>query len=184
MTSEVQHELDPHSKSAVQSSSEPTSPSPARSDSIPSQSPPPDDAVAPGRLGGETEPLTSSTDQASERLDFRSTALREIGDVASELDIPQHVLRYWEDKFSALRPRRVGGGRRRYSPKDVALLWGIKRLLYERHLTIDGAQKALRDEGIDAIRYPGSAPMDPKLRRRLRKLREDLLVARTDLAGD
>ncbi len=110
--------------------------------------------------------------------------MREIGDVASELDVPQHVLRYWEDKFSVLRPRRVGGGRRRYSPKDVALLWGIKRLLQERHLTIDGAQKALREEGIDAIRYPGAVPIEPRLRKRLRKLRDDLLAARTDLAGD
>ena len=117
------------------------------------------------------------------RLDFRSTALREIGDVATELDVPQHVLRYWEDKFPVLKPRRVGGGRRRYSPKDVALLRGIKRLLHERHLTIDGAQKALREEGIDAVRYPGAVIMDPELRKRLRKLREDLLVARADLAA-
>lgn len=117
------------------------------------------------------------------RLDFRSTALREIGDVATELDVPQHVLRYWEDKFPALKPRRVGGGRRRYSPKDVALLRGIKRLLHERHLTIDGAQKALREEGIDAVRYPGAVAMEPELRKRLRKLREDLLAARADLAA-
>ncbi len=117
------------------------------------------------------------------RLDFRSTALREIGDVATELDVPQHVLRYWEDKFPALKPRRVGGGRRRYSPKDVALLRGIKRLLHERHLTIDGAQKALREEGIDVVRYPGAVTMEPELRKRLRKLREDLLAARADLAA-
>lgn len=103
--------------------------------------------------------------------------------MATELDVPQHVLRYWEDKFPALKPRRVGGGRRRYSPKDVALLRGIKRLLHERHLTIDGAQKALREEGIDVVRYPGAATMEPELRKRLRKLREDLLAARADLAA-
>lgn len=103
--------------------------------------------------------------------------------MATELDVPQHVLRYWEDKFPALKPRRVGGGRRRYSPKDVALLRGIKRLLHERHLTIDGAQKALREEGIDVVRYPGAVTMEPELRKRLRKLREDLLAARADLAA-
>ncbi len=128
------------------------------------------------------QPPSSSVPEPG-RFDFRSTALREIGDVATELDVPQHVLRYWEDKFPALKPRRVGGGRRRYSPKDVALLRGIKRLLHERHLTIDGAQKALREEGIDAVRYPGAVAMEPELRKRLRKLREDLLVARADLAA-
>ncbi len=111
-------------------------------------------------------------------------ALREIGDVASELGVPQHVLRYWEDKFPALRPRRVGGGRRRYSPKDVALLWGIKRLLHDRHLTIDGAQKVLREEGIDAVRYPGPVPMEPGTRKQLVQLRETLRALRTDLSDD
>ena len=182
--SEVQHASDPHSKSAVQLSSESMNPSPVRPDPMPSQSPRSEEAAAPAGPDRETGPAAGPVDQAAERPDFRSTALREIGDVASELDVPQHVLRYWEDKFSALRPRRVGGGRRRYSPRDVALLRGIKRLLYERHLTIDGAQKALREEGIDAIRYPGAVPIDPKLRKRLRKLREDLSAARTDLAGD
>ncbi len=151
---------------------------------MPSRSPRPEEAAGPAGPGRETNPLTGPAAQAGERPDYRGTALREIGDVASELDVPQHVLRYWEDKFSVLRPRRVGGGRRRYSPKDVALLRGIKRLLHERHLTIDGAQKALREEGIDAIRYPGAVPIDPGLRKRLRKLRDDLLAARTDLAGD
>lgn len=113
-----------------------------------------------------------------------ATALREIGDVASELGIPQHVLRYWEDKFAALRPRRVGGGRRRYSPKDVALLWGIKRLLHDRYLTIDGAQKVLREEGIDAVRYPGPAPMEPGIRKQLVQLRETLRALRADLSDD
>lgn len=174
-TREVQHESDLHPRSAVQLPSESTNPSPVKPGPMPPQPPLPEHAAAPDGPG--------AADQAAERPDFRSTALREIGDVAEELDVPQHVLRYWEGKFSALRPRRVGGGRRRYSPKDVALLWGIKRLLYERHLTIDGAQKALRKEGIDAIRYPGTVPMDPGLRRRLRKLRDDLLAARADLAG-
>ncbi len=180
----MQRESDPHSKSAVQLSSESTNPTPVRPDPMPSQSPRPEEAAAPAGPGRENSLLTGPAAQAGERPDFRSTALREIGDVASELDVPQHVLRYWEDKFSVLRPRRVGGGRRRYSPKDVALLRGIKRLLHERHLTIDGAQKALREEGIDAIRYPGAVPIDPGLRKRLRKLRDDLLAARADLAGD
>ena len=146
--------------------------------------PDPEGATAPTQ-SSERAPAAARDGSTAEagRLDFRSTALREIGDVATELDVPQHVLRYWEDKFPALKPRRVGGGRRRYSPKDVALLRGIKRLLQERHLTIDGAQKALRAEGIDAVRYPGAVAMEPELRKRLRKLNEDLLAARADLAA-
>ncbi len=112
----------------------------------------------------------------------QNPALREIGDVSAELGIPQHVLRYWEEKFPALKPRRLGGGRRRYSAKDVALIQGIKHLLHDRHLTIDGAQKALRRHGVDAIRRPGAVPMETELRQRLQKLRNDLLAARAGLA--
>ncbi len=122
----------------------------------------------------------SHTGPGPER-DARKTALREIGDVSSELGIPQHVLRYWEEKFPALRPRRLAGGRRRYSPKDVALIRGIKHLLHDRCLTIDGARKALRQEGIDAIRHPAAVPMESELRQRLEKLKADLLAARADL---
>ena len=70
-----------------------------------------------------------------------------ISEVASELDLPQHVLRYWETKFNAIKPMRRGGGRRFYRPGDVALLRQISSLLYDDGYTIKGVQKVLRDSG-------------------------------------
>lgn len=74
-------------------------------------------------------------------------ALRTIGEVAEAIDVPQHVLRFWESKFSPLRPRKRGGGRRYYRPDDVMLVRGIRHLLYGEGFTIRGAQKILREKG-------------------------------------
>jgi len=74
-------------------------------------------------------------------------AFRTISEVASELDLPQHVLRFWETKFSKLRPLKRGGGRRYYRPEDVALLRHIRSLLYDEGYTIKGVQKLLRQGG-------------------------------------
>ena len=73
------------------------------------------------------------------------TAFRTISEVAQELDVPQHVLRFWETRFSQIRPLKRGGGRRYYRPEDVALLRGIRELLYSEGYTIKGVQKLLRD---------------------------------------
>ena len=72
-------------------------------------------------------------------------AFRTISEVAKELDVPQHVLRFWESKFAQVKPLKRGGGRRYYRPEDVALLERIRALLYNDGYTIKGVQKVLRD---------------------------------------
>jgi len=75
-------------------------------------------------------------------------AFRTISEVAADLDVPQHVLRFWEGRFSQIRPVKRAGGRRYYRPDDVDLLRGIRALLYGDGLTIKGVQKILRDHGV------------------------------------
>ncbi|MCR6632179.1 MAG: MerR family transcriptional regulator [Magnetospirillum sp.] len=75
------------------------------------------------------------------------TAFRTISEVAEELDVPQHVLRFWESKFPQVKPLKRGGGRRYYRPEDVALLRRIRDLLYSEGYTIKGVQKLLREGG-------------------------------------
>lgn len=74
-------------------------------------------------------------------------AFRTISEVSEALDVPQHVLRFWETRFSQVRPVKRAGGRRFYRPDDVALLRGIRSLLYSDGYTIRGVQKVLRDKG-------------------------------------
>jgi len=78
-------------------------------------------------------------------------AFRTISEVAVELDVPQHVLRFWETKFPQIKPLKRGGGRRYYRPEDVALLKGIRHLLYSDGYTIKGVQKVLRENGAQAV---------------------------------
>jgi DNA-binding transcriptional MerR regulator len=80
-------------------------------------------------------------------LDKAPEAFRTISEVADELEVPKHVLRFWEAKFSQLKPMKRGGGRRYYRPEDVALLRGIRFLLYNDGYTIRGVQKILREQG-------------------------------------
>jgi DNA-binding transcriptional MerR regulator len=81
-------------------------------------------------------------------LDTKSAdAFRTISEVAEDLDIPQHVLRFWETRFSQIKPLKRGGGRRYYRPDDVALLKGIRRLLYGEGYTIKGLQRILKEQG-------------------------------------
>jgi len=75
-------------------------------------------------------------------------AFRTISEVAVELDVPQHVLRFWESRFGQVRPVKRAGGRRYYRPEDVDLLRGIRSLLYSDGFTIKGVQKLLREQGI------------------------------------
>jgi len=74
-------------------------------------------------------------------------AFRTISEVATELDVPQHVLRFWESRFTQIKPTKRAGGRRYYRPEDVDLLRGIRSLLYSDGYTIKGVQKVLRDKG-------------------------------------
>ncbi|MQU80165.1 MerR family transcriptional regulator, partial [Sinorhizobium meliloti] len=74
-------------------------------------------------------------------------AFRTISEVADELDLPQHVLRFWETRFQQIKPMKRGGGRRYYRPEDVDLLKGIRHLLYDHGYTIKGVQKLLKANG-------------------------------------
>jgi len=81
-------------------------------------------------------------------LDKSPDAFRTISEAAEELDLPQHVLRFWETRFSTIKPLKRGGGRRYYRPEDVLLLKGIRHLLYDQGFTIKGVQRILKDQGI------------------------------------
>ncbi len=81
------------------------------------------------------------------------TAYRTISEVATDLSLPQHVLRFWESKFQQIKPLKRGGGRRYYRPEDIQLIHNIKDLLYNQGFTIRGVQKLLRD----GIRMPSTA---------------------------
>ena len=90
----------------------------------------------------------SDTENLSARRGNKSAeAFRTISEVAIGLDVPQHVLRFWETKFVQVRPMKRGGGRRYYRPEDVELLRSIRALLYDDGYTIKGVQKLLREGG-------------------------------------
>jgi DNA-binding transcriptional MerR regulator len=118
-------------------------------------------------------------------------AFRTIREVSETLDVPQHVLRFWETKFPQIRPLKRGGGRRYYRPEDVELLRGIRSLLYAEGYTIRGVQKLLRERGpksllADAERQP-TAPedeaLDPETRGRAARVLDELSTLRDMLRG-
>ncbi len=82
-------------------------------------------------------------------------AFRTISEVAEELDLPQHVLRFWESRFPQIKPLKRGGGRRYYRPEDIDLLRGIRRLLYSDGYTIKGVQRILREQGARIVQSVG-----------------------------
>jgi DNA-binding transcriptional MerR regulator len=84
-------------------------------------------------------------------LDKAPDAFRTISEVADDLDIPQHVLRFWETRFAQIKPMKRSGGRRYYRPDDIDLLRGIRRLLYGEGYTIRGVQRILREHGIKSV---------------------------------
>ena len=88
-------------------------------------------------------------------------AFRTISEVALELDVPQHVLRFWESRFSQVRPVKRAGGRRYYRPDDVDLLKGIRSLLYTDGLTIKGVQKVLKERGLRHVTEVGRGNAPP-----------------------
>ncbi len=107
-----------------------------------------------------------------------ASAFRTISEVADELDVPQHVLRFWETKFAQVRPLKRGGGRRYYRPEDVDLLRHIRHLLYTEGYAIKGVQRLLRES---AARPAGEEQPKPGLtaeqRAELRALRDEGLEA-------
>ena len=78
-------------------------------------------------------------------------AFRTISEAADELHVPQHVLRFWETKFSFIKPMKRAGGRRFYRPTDIAVLRGVRRLLHDEGYTIKGVQKLHRDQGVKRL---------------------------------
>ncbi len=84
-------------------------------------------------------------------MDKAPDAFRTISEVAGDLDIPQHVLRFWETRFPQIKPMKRSGGRRYYRPDDVDLLRGIRHLLYSEGYTIRGVQRILKEHGIKSV---------------------------------
>ena len=84
-------------------------------------------------------------------MDKAPDAFRTISEVAHDLDVPQHVLRFWETRFGQIKPMKRSGGRRYYRPDDVDLLKGIRRLLYGEGYTIRGVQRILKEHGVKSV---------------------------------
>lgn len=93
-------------------------------------------------------------------MDKSPDAFRTISEVAEDLDLPQHVLRFWETRFTQIKPMKRGGGRRYYRPDDIELLKGIRTLLYDQGYTIKGVQKLLKQNGNKFVIAVGSGDMD------------------------
>ena len=97
------------------------------------------------------------------RMDKAADAFRTISEVAEDLDLPQHVLRFWETRFAQIKPLKRSGGRRYYRPDDVELLRAIQHLLYGEGYTIKGVQRILKEQGVKAIvalhRQGGTGPV-------------------------
>ena len=91
-------------------------------------------------------------------MEKSADAYRTISEVAEGMDLPQHVLRFWETRFPQIKPLKRGGGRRYYRPEDIELLAAIKRLLYGEGYTIKGVQKLLKEQGAQAVARPSAAP--------------------------
>jgi DNA-binding transcriptional MerR regulator len=106
--------------------------------------------------------MTTSTDNGEGRTPVRKSpdAFRTISEVSDDLNVPQHVLRFWESKFTQIRPLKRGGRRRYYRPEDVLLLRGIRRLLYEDGYTIKGVQKVLKERGVRSVADGGREASD------------------------
>ena len=118
-----------------------------------------------------------------------AAAFRTISEVAEDLDVPQHVLRFWETKFSQVRPLKRGGGRRYYRPEDVDLLRHIRDLLYTEGYTIKGVQRLLRESAggrAEAAPEPakpakesaGGEGLSTSQRTELKALKDELMALR------
>jgi DNA-binding transcriptional MerR regulator len=117
-----------------------------------------------GRGGVEQMVDEQQIDQAasgrgrSARVRKSANAFRTISEVSDSLDVPQHVLRFWETKFTQIKPMKRGGGRRYYRPEDILLLRGVRDLLYIDGYTIKGVQKLLREGGVKVLQERAGDP--------------------------
>jgi DNA-binding transcriptional MerR regulator len=134
------------------------------------------------------------TETAARRTEKSPAAFRTISEVADELDVPQHVLRFWESKFPQVRPMKRGGGRRYYRPEDVVLLRRIRQCLYQEGYTIRGVQRLLREGAIkvagrgeqpalalaavEDAAAEAEAPLAEDLRHALEEIRDELVELR------
>jgi DNA-binding transcriptional MerR regulator len=136
----------------------------------------------------------SARQRTGGRAGKSATAFRTISEVAGDLEVAQHVLRFWESKFPQVRPLKRGGGRRYYRPEDVDLLRQIRSLLYDEGYTIKGAQKLLKgqkrpasNDDLGPDRGAGDMPaapapeLLPEVRGRLVRLRAELVALREAL---
>ena len=96
-----------------------------------------------------------AAEQPAETGEKSAHAFRTISEVAEELDVPQHVLRFWETRFGQIRPVKRAGGRRYYRPQDVDLVAGIRQLLHVQRYTIAGAQQVLKENGVRFVQAVG-----------------------------
>jgi DNA-binding transcriptional MerR regulator len=151
------------------------------SDSVTEATPPTPQTA--GEVGGD------GATRRSARRSKSADAFRTISEVSEELEVPQHVLRFWETKFAQVRPMKRGGGRRYYRPDDIELLRRIRDLLYRDGYTIKGVQKLLREqkaeataEATTAAEASTAAPaLDAATRNELEALRSDLMAMRRAL---
>jgi DNA-binding transcriptional MerR regulator len=107
--------------------------------------------------------ILSAPAAASAPIEKSPEAYRTIREVADSMDLPQHVLRFWETRFPQIRPLKRAGGRRYYRPDDIERLRVIRRLLYDEGYTIKGVQKLFKEQGIQALSgaAPSSKPPEP-----------------------
>ena len=117
-------------------------------------------------------------------------AFRTIAEVADELGVATHVLRFWETKFSQIKPMKRSGGRRYYRPDDVELVKTIKDFLYEKRYTIEGVQKVLKEKGVKNLVgeeiqkdfFATPEPIDDSSRELIAGVLEELKVLKNDLS--
>ena len=116
---------------------------------------------------------------AARRAAKSAEAFRTISEVAGDLEVPQHVLRFWESKFPQVKPLKRAGGRRYYRPDDVALLRRIRQCLYDQGYTIKGVQKLLREGALEG-RRPRASRRWPRHPRRSRRAAAAAAAAQPD----
>lgn len=142
------------------------------------------DQLVSGRSARDSEqPAGQAAGRGSGRAGGKSAdAFRTISEVSDELEVPQHVLRFWESKFGQVKPLKRGGGRRYYRPNDIELLRRIRDLLYREGYTIKGVQKLLRESRSEPASAPAGGPKETDLeaavRRELTGLRKELVSLR------
>lgn len=142
------------------------------------------DQLVSGRSARDSEqPAGQAAGRGSGRAGGKSAdAFRTISEVSDELEVPQHVLRFWESKFGQVKPLKRGGGRRYYRPNDIELLRRIRDLLYREGYTIKGVQKLLRESRSEPASAPPGGPKETDLeadvRRELTGLRKELVSLR------